>query len=307
MSSRTIALLTLVLASFLWSSAGVVAKILLPLYTPFPLAAARYVLATLFILPFFWKGHSKQWQKLLSQGFWVGLLSAGNIAFYYLGLTKTTVNASVIIYTATPLVVAAISYFLLSERLSKQKTVAILIGFLGVLITLILPILQKGQSISGDFLGNIYIVFALVCFALYTIYSRYLITKKQYSPIAVTTMTLFITAVIFVLLTMFITPFRFTPTIAKPTNLLLLLHLALFVTVATYLLYQWAIKHSSSTTASFTVYLQPVFSFALAIIFLREPFTVGYTVGSALVFIGVALFTGTKAFASLKELLKLKA
>ena len=82
--------------------------------------------------------------------------------------------------------------------------------------------------------------------------------------------------------------------------MLIIIQLGIFVTVATYLLLQWAIKHSSAPTAALNQYLQPIFAVIFNFFFLGERVTTGFVFGSIIVFAGVFLATGERFFAEVK-------
>lgn len=294
MSEKSIALISIVLASLLWASAGVVAKILLMYFTPFPLAFLRFFFASLIILPFFLSALKKDKHRIvLKEILPIALLSSTNIMLFYFGLTFTTNNASAIIYASAPLITVFFAHHTLKEAASTKKAAGIVLGFVGVLTILLLPLIEKGAVESGDIRGNLLIVIASFTWAFYTIGSRHLINKKGYSPLIVTSISLFTSTLVFSLFTHLFFPMNYISPLFIRNNLLLVLHLALTVTVATYLLYQWAIKHSSASTASLSNYLQPVFSILLGITILGEPITHGFVIGSTLVFLGVFLVTGS--------------
>jgi drug/metabolite transporter (DMT)-like permease len=231
----------------------------------------------------------------------VALFSAGNFLFFLFGINKTTANAAVIIYTATPITVALLSHRLIREHISRQKITGILIGLGGVLIILLLPILEQTHLIVGDIQGNLLIVGAVIMFALYNVGSRHLIVAKSYHPLTITGMSLFVSAVCFILL-LFLFPHKpiFPPLLALD-NISVLLYLAIFVTVVPYVLHQWAIKHSSATTGSLTGYIQPIFGFILNGILLGEIITGRFFAGSLLVFFGTFLATGTEVVRMMKR------
>lgn len=296
MSSHTIALISIVGASFFWASAGVVAKILLRSFTPFPLAFLRFLIASLVILPLFLKYKPPHLRRLLKDTLPIALLSTANITLFYFGLTRTTNNAAAIIYSSVPLMTALLAKRTLGEHVTPKKIASILLGFVGVLTILILPLMEKGQRLSGDFWGNALIVVASVTWALYTIGSRYLVNQRHYSPLTVTTVSLVTSTVVFAIFTHIFFPMNYLSPLFEGHNFILMIHLGVVVTVATYLLFQWALKHASATTVSLNNYLQPVFSIALGILILGERITVGFVVGSLLVFGGVFLATGTQVF-----------
>lgn len=292
MSPRRIAFFAILISSLLWATAGVTAKILLRSFEPFPLAFWRFFIATVVLLPILAR------QNILRKNFIrdilpVALLSTGNITFFYLGLTRTTANASAIIYTGTPLLVAILAKYTINEHMTGRKMLGILLGLLGVLIISLLPILEKGQQLNGDTLGNLLTFIASCSWAGYTVGSRHLIIKKQYSPVSITAVSIALSACVFFILSLLTATKDFVTPILHPSNALLLIHLAILVTVATYLLHQWAIKYSSATTATLVNYTSTVFSIILGVSILGEPFTAGFAFGSIVVFAGVFLYTGS--------------
>ena len=298
MSSATIALIALLGATFFWSTANVVGKILLQTFAPFTLAFLRFFLATIVILPFFLKQKPVSFKKLIREVLPISLFSTGNIMLFYLGLTRTTANASAVIYTATPLIVAVLSKILLHERLNFKKTLGIGLGFVGALTIVLLPVLTTGESFSsGDFGGNLLVLLAAFSWALYTIGSQRL--AKRYSPLTISTVSIVVSALVFLLLTWFFEQLPTSAQVFVPKQFGLLLHLAI---LATYLLYQWAILHSSATTVSLSNYLQPVFAVFLGILILGEKLTWGFIIGSVLVFTGVFLTSGAQVLRELSKL-----
>jgi len=289
MSPKRIALVAIIIASLLWSTAGVGTKILLREFDPFPLAFLRFFVASLIMLPFFLQEKHKSIITMAKDTAPIALLLTSNIIFYYFGMQKTSVNASAILYAGAPFVVATTAHFLLGDYITFRKIFAIAIGFIGVTTILILPILEKGEHISGDFLGNLVIVIAVISFSMYTVGSRYLMNVKHYSAITITSMSLFVTMIVTGICTVFSpSGFQWIP-LLHPQTFIIFLHMAILVTVVTYLLYEWAIEFSSPLTASFNIYLQTVFSILLAVVILNESLTAGFIGGSALVFIGLML------------------
>lgn len=301
MSSRKIALITLIIASVFWSSGGVAAKALLATFDPISVGAIRLTLASLLILPLFLRTTPKLSKKLFVDILPVSLFSTGNFILFLFGINKTTANASAIIYTATPITVALLSRAFIGEGVSRQKIGGILLGLSGVLTILILPLLEKGQVIIGDVGGNLTIVGAMIMFALYNVGTRHLIAVKSYDPITITGVSVFVSAVCFNILLLFL-PHRGTlPSLLTTYNLFFALYFAFFVTVVPYVLHQWAIKHSSATTGALTTYIQPIFGFVINGILLGEVITGGFLVGSILVFAGTFMATGAQMLRMMRQ------
>lgn len=298
MSDRTKALLAIVAASMLWATAGT-AKILLKSFDPFTTAFFRFFVASVVILPFFLMERRRQKSPLLPL-VPMALLGTANITLFYWGLRTTTANATAIIYTIIPLVVALGAPKLIKENVTGKKLVGIILGLVGALGIAILPTIERGQHLSGDLGGNLLVLVGVLCWSGYTIGSRHLLSTKRTTPITMTAVSIFVSTIIFTLLS--ITQWQpMYPSALTTTNIVIILQLGIFVTVATYLLLQWAIKHSSATTAALNQYLQPVFAVIFNMFFLGERLTAGFIVGSIIVFTGVLLATGERFFAEVKE------
>mgnify|MGYP001570471920 CR=1 FL=1 len=297
MSDRTKVLLAIVGASMLWATAGT-AKILLRSFDPFTAAFFRFFVASVVILPFFLKERRQHKSSLLPL-IPMAFLSTGNILFFYWGLRTTTANAAFVIYTTVPLVVALAAPKLIGEQVTPKKFAGIILGLVGALFIAILPVMEQGQLSSGDLGGNLLVFIAVLCWSGYTITSRSILTAKRATPISMTAISIFISTLVFAVFT----ATQWNPSYVSKltgTNLIIIFQLGIFVTVATYLLLQWAIKHSSATTASLNQYLLPIFAVVFNIFFLGERLTLGFIVGSIVVFAGVFLATGERFLTEVK-------
>jgi drug/metabolite transporter (DMT)-like permease len=304
MSRHKIALLAIVIASLAWSSAGVVTKVLLRTFDPFTLAFIRFLIASGIILPFFLSQKNLHTDSLIKEVVPITLLATANILLFYMGIAKTTVNASSLIYAGEPFLIAVAAYVLLKERVTKQKLLGIIIGFIGVLTILLLPLVEKGAVVSGNLNGNVYIACAAVSFALYTVGSRHLMDRKNYSALTITSISFFVATGIFGILSLTQPHNDLVRQLVHIPTFSLLLFNATVVSIVPYLCYQWAIQYSSPVVASFNAYLQPVFSIILAMIFLGETLTGGFIIGSICVFIGLGFATGTQISEYITKFLK---
>jgi len=295
-----VALIAIVLASFLWSTAGV-GKILVRVFDPFTATFVRFLIASLVIFPLVLKEKHKTntWIRDLVP---VATLSTVNVLFFYIGLTTSTANAATIIYTASPLLVAVLARLLIKEPLSAAKLAGILVGLVGTLLVALLPMIEKNHMVSGEFGGNLFFLGAVVAWSLYAIASRRVLRTGRYSPILLSATSIFTTTALLLPFSVVHVQPQYVSRVLDPYYLSLFLYVGIFLTVATYMLYQWAIKHSSATTASLHVYLQTVFAVAFNIVVLDEQLTVGFLIGSVLVIAGVFLATGARLYEEVRTM-----
>lgn len=298
MSLRTKALIAIIIVSMLWGTAGT-AKILLKSFDPFTAAFLRFFLASIILFPFFLKERQNNKTPLLPL-VPIALLSTGNILFFYWGLRTTTASATAIMYTTVPLIVALAAPKLIGEKVTRVKLAGIGLGLVGALFIAILPSFERGQQLSGDLTGNVFVLLAVLCWSGYTIASRTMLATKKTTPMTMTTISIFVSTIIFGALAIPQWKLSYLSSFTA-INILIIIQLGVLVTVVTYLTLQWIIKHSSATTASLNQYLQPIFGILFNAIFLGERLTVGFLIGSIIAFAGVLLATGERVFIEVKS------
>lgn len=290
MTIRKKAFLSLLLISFLWGSAGAVAKLLLKELDIYVILFYRFGIASVLILPLFLKQEKpKGYLKTLIP---FSFLNTLNAIFFYHGLALTTANAAYIINASTPLIISALAWMLMREHVSKEKIAGIFIGLLGSLFIVFLPFIGQGDYIYGNFSGNIFVFLALLAYALYAVGSRKMLRSDTYTPTLTAGMNFFTTtASAGIIAVSRGTPF-FTPGAVQPGYLFTLLYASIAMTFITFYLIMWVYKHVSSSTASLKDYLQLIVGFGLNFIILGERVTLFYLVGSLIVIIGVFIATG---------------
>lgn len=301
MSTQSKAFLAIIIAAALWGSAGSTSKTLFVESTPFVAASHRFLLASIIILPFFLRAKKPKGYilKLLP----LGIFNAGNVLFYYSGLSHTTANTASIIGTAAPLTTLLLSWLLIKERIGKEKIVGILIGLLGALFIVLLPMIEKGNTATGSLYGNILLIISLASWTMYMVYSRYILSGGEYTPIVSTGINIFTVAGAAMLSAFLSSQNILSPALSHPTYLGTLLYAAIGITIVTFFLFQWAVQHMSASTASLKEYLQLIIGVGFNALILREQLTGAYLIGSLLVGLGVFIATGQRLSKKLASIL----
>lgn len=290
MSIRTKAFFSLLLISILWGSAGVVAKILIRELHPYVILFYRFAIAAIVLLPWFIKAKkpARIWRVLIP----FSLLSAANAILFYEGISRTTVSSSAIIGACTPLVTAVLSHFMIKEYTSKEKFVGIVIGLIGAIYITILPLWNAGKAIGGDIVGNVLLVAALLSWTTYVVGSRHFLSKETYSPLVMTEVSFLTLAAVSLILAVSTGQVFYTPKVLDTTYLWVFLYSTIPVTVITFGLFQWVIKHISATTASLKDYIQLVVGVGLSLIVLKEMLNASFIIGSVIVVAGITIAAG---------------
>lgn len=292
MSVRHKALFAILISAILWASAGSVSKLLFMEAPPFVAASHRFILASLIIFPFFLR--TKKPKKYLRELLPLGLFNAGNILFYYMGLSLTTANTGSILGTAIPISVALFSPLLLNEPIAKNKLAGILIGLIGALCIVLLPMIDKGNVSSGNLLGNIFMVGSLICWTMYIIFSRRILLHGDFSPILSTSINIFTVTIAATTAAFLARQTLLSPALTSLSYAGVLLYAAIGITIVTFFLFQWGVQHVSATTASLKEYVQLVVGVAINATVLGERLTSTYLIGSVLIIVGVLFATGNR-------------
>jgi len=287
MNSKTIALLAVLLVGVLNSATAGITKKGLEEIPPFSFAFFRFFIAFLCISPFFVRNNGYK-PSMLKEIAPISLFATINITFFILGVYLTTANIGSVIYAVVPLLAGTILYLFFKEGLARQKVIGIVIGFLGVLVITGLPLLEKGNPFSGNLLGNLLLTIAVVSWSFYIVYSKKL--HKKYSPFMIIGNFIFVTTIILV-------PFVIWDTMQHFGwwqnltwwGVFSLLYVGVVITIASYMLYQYAIKHGGSVFSATSFYVTPVMAFIINYFLLGEKLTPGFIVGSLLALVGTAL------------------
>jgi drug/metabolite transporter (DMT)-like permease len=267
----------------------VFSKIALREINPLSFTLIRFMLAFALLFPLFLAQRGKYQFSDFKRAFFVSILGTINVTLFVIGVRLTTASAGQMLYTFAPLLAGALSYFLLKERLSARKITGILVGFIGALIIILLPVISGKTQINGGIEGNLLIFTAVCSFSLYSVLSKNL--QKEYTPITLTTS--FIITTILVQLLLLPLSIKGAPDIKEISLAAIFgcLYVGILGTGVYYLVYQKAIESATPVVASMVLYLQPIFTILWAIGLLDEKLSIGFVSGALLAFIGVALVT----------------
>ncbi len=187
---------------------------------------------------------------------------AVNQLFFIHGLSLTSSINTGIIMPLTPILVVILSFFLIKERITWQKSLGILIGATGA----ILLTLAGGSGTGDSFIGDLFIIINATSYAVYMVIVKPLM--HRYKPLTVITY-VFSFGLLYVLL--------YPPTLMDlvatdferiPMDVVLKITFVIVgVTFLTYLLTVYGLKYLSPSVSSAYIYLQPVLVMVFAVLF----------------------------------------
>lgn len=218
-------------------------------------------------------------------------VAVNQLCFFH-GLSQSSSINAGIIMTINPVFVVILSYFLLKEKITWNKSLGILIAGTGAILLTLTAGTGQGDSIRGDVL----LFINALSYGVYLVIAKPLM--KKYSPLTVITY-VFTIGLIYVVI--------FPPTLMDlaetnfsiiPTEIIYkIAYVIICVTFLTYLLTIYGLKYLSASISSSYIYIQPVlviiFAFLFGALGWSEDYTdtitwekVGYMV---LIIFGVAL------------------
>lgn len=207
----------------------------------------------------------------------LGLL--GTYLYYillYFGYANAKGIEVLIIQYCWPIFVIVLSILILKERLNLRKVISIILGFFGVFM-----VLTKGKlsDIHFDnlFVDSIVLIAAFV-FGLFSVLSK----KIKIDSLPLVTIYFFTATIISFLSMITLSEFKL-PT--KETYLPILIN-GIFVNGISYIYWIGALKIGEASFIAPFVFLTPVISTVLLILFFKEPFQLVYVVGMTSVILG---------------------
>lgn len=243
----------------------------------------RFIIAAVITIPFLRK---TDFLKDLKELIPLSILGTINIILFSFGVRVTTATVGQLLYAVVPILTAVLLFILFRNRITKKRIWGIIIGFIGVALVALLPVIEKGGAVSGDLFGNLLIGIAVVSWSLYMVYSKRKL--KNFSPFMITAAFIWVTCVVFLPLFIFeIVNSSYQIPVFTLSLVLSLAYTAVISTIVSFFLNQYIIKLGGAVLASLQYYLIPVFTYISAFILLGERLTVGLIVGGILVLAGV--------------------
>lgn len=265
MSNILRAHIALFLVNALYGASHVIAKGVMPNFlSPNVFILLRVIGATFlfWIIRFFFIREKVERKDLLLLAV-CGLFGvAVNQLFFFHGLNLSSSINSGIIMTVNPILVVILSFFILKERITWQKSVGIIIGATGA----ILLTLTAGTGTGDSLLGDLFLFINAASYAIYLVIVKPLM--KKYKPFTVITY-VFSFGLLYVL--------TYPPTISElfttdfltiPFDVILkIIYVIVGVTFFTYLLTVYGLKYLSPSISSAYIYIQPVLVMIFAVVF----------------------------------------
>lgn len=289
MKSNKIAYIELFFAMVIVGSTIVVSKLIADNFPTFFGTTLTLIVALIGILPLYIFERRKKktqptnddWKYLVLQAI-TGVVLFRVCSFYGLKMTSP-VDAGIITAT-TPAVIALIALFLLREKVSKNMWICIALSIIGVLIiNLYTETHSSGTDSSNQIIGNLIIILAVVCEALFTIFRK---KTPNISAIQGSFHIIWI-GLIFSIPLAFIDIDYSSLSNYSFSDFLPILYYAIFGSVIAFILWFDGVSKVSASTAGLFTGIMPVSAVILSFLFLNENIRWYHIIGIILVLLGI--------------------
>jgi drug/metabolite transporter (DMT)-like permease len=283
------AVLYLSLAALFWSGNFVVARGVSGKVPPLGLAFWRWVVALAILAVAARRPLRAQW-RLIARAWPVvvplGILGVGNFnMLVYVGLQDTTATNGLLLQSACPAFIVAISSLIGAGHPTARQLAGIAGSLAGVAV-----ILARGSLGNLSALafapGDLWVLAAVLSWALYTI----LLARRPagVDPLALLTV-LVAVGVVWVAPWYALEIARGRRMHLDATTVASIAYVAAFASVAAYALWNAGVARVGASRAGVFLHLMPAFGSVLAIVFLGERFRGFHAVGIAMILLGVWL------------------
>jgi drug/metabolite transporter (DMT)-like permease len=199
--------------------------------------------------------------------------------FGLLGLVLTTASSSALIWAAEPVLILALAWPILKERPNRAFIILSLLAVSGALL-----VVGGGSTTGSQLSGNLLILTAVFCCAVYTVLSRKLVTNIDPLLLAAIQQSVSLIWAVAIWLiagrTEAIAPIPITTWLWAALSGVVYYGLAFWF-------YIIGLKQTTASQAGFFLNLIPIFGLAGAYLFLNERLTIPQGIGALLILIAV--------------------
>src|SRR3954453_16952799 len=289
--SERIGVLIAVLSSSFGGAAGAVTRYVVGVIDPVTIAAFRFGIGVVVLLPIALVMRSK-----LPRGRdWLGVSCLGVMffavffVFYNIAMGFTTAARGALALSTLPLWTMAIAALLGAEPLTGRKALGVVIAVGGVCIALLAGLASAAQ---GAWRGDLIMGASTVCMAFYNVWSRPFIARS--SPLGFVTASMSAGAICLVALAAARGGFAVTQAFSR-AQWIAVIYLGVFGGAAAFFLWVLALRLTTPTRVANTMTVNPVAASLLAVVLVGEPVGWNLVVGLIAVAFGIWIASTTAA------------
>lgn len=279
-----------ILAVIIWSGNFVAARFLVD-FTPIEISFYRWLVTFIVLTPFCIKKLIKNIKYL--KGIWIKVIiisilgvTVFNTFVYLAAHTSNATNMS-LLATLSPIVMAIISRIVWKTKLTIHQKLGLLIVIVGVVILITKGSIEVLMSLKFA-IGDLYMLFAVILFAVYTLTIK--IRPKEISQSAFFYLMVII-GLIPLLAAMIFTYASNNAHALDTKSALILIYVGVFPSALGFILWNMAIAKIGAIKGGIIYDSIPFFSSLEAVILLHENLSISQVVGGLLILAGIIYST----------------
>ena len=249
------------LTAILFVTLEPVSKLIANDVTPFAITLWRFIIGSVMMLPFAIMKIKKEKIKITPKDvLLIGILGVFIVCLSMIALQVGVKKADspaliAIIFSSNSIFTILFSLFILKDKLTLNKVIALVLGVIGVLFC--------ADFSSGTNLVSVaYAVFAALSFSLYTVLSKKF--TKKFGGIIQTSFGFLLGSIVLLVFLLIMgsatgdAAYTIMPSVISTNVVLNLVYLGIFVTGLGYLFYFKAMEHGGAIMASLAFFIKPI-------------------------------------------------
>jgi drug/metabolite transporter (DMT)-like permease len=196
-------------------------------------------------------------------------------------------------FSMTPFFTVLFSQILLGEKMTRKKTLGLVIGFMGMIVLMVFNA-SASESAVGSFSGislpEIALFIAVIAYAYGWVVKRSMVTTHEISPLAVNGITTFYGGLLTLLVSPFIDTWNPGPVSQVGPFIPLMVAMIVIGNLFGFNVYTWLLKRYSATFVSFAGFTDSLYAALYGWFFLGEQIGSIFFVSFAIITVGLYIF-----------------
>ena len=283
----------LILLSAVWGGAFTLNKLALDSYTPEVIVAGRLIVGSVFLIVLVYFMY-KRFTINFSQLNYYLFMSLVGIVIPFIAIINGQKNidsamAGILMATMPITTIMLSHFFLVDEKMNKQKFIGFVISFFGVFVLIYRDNLFINSSFSSTLESQLLVMLGSTLYSVAAIYGK---KYKMTDPVSASTGTILFATFFMTIYLLFIDDSN--PNLSQlmlNTNILLL---GILCTAIATIIYFQILQTSGASFLSIMNFLIPLWAILFGILILDDAFSWNYILGLGVILLGIKLANSTR-------------
>ena len=283
----------LILLSAVWGGAFTLNKLALDSYTPEVIVAGRLIVGSVFLIVLVYFMY-KRFTINFSQLNYYLFMSLVGIVIPFIAIINgqkhiDSAMAGILMATMPITTIMLSHFFLVDEKMNKQKFIGFIISFFGVFILIYRDDLFINNSFSSTLESQLLVMLGSTLYSVAAIYGK---KYKMTDPVSASTGTILFATFFMTIYLLFIDDSN--PNLSELMLNANILLLGILCTAIATIIYFQILQTSGASFLSIMNFLIPLWAILFGILILDDAFSWNYILGLAVILLGIKLANSTR-------------